>query len=48
VRGTSLKDNQPIDRVIAVVWRKVREVNKSPDKKPSEVQVAEIGAVDLL
>ncbi len=48
VRGKSLKDNQPIDRVIAVVWRKVREINQLPDKKPSEAQVAEIGAVDLL
>lgn len=48
VRGSSLKDKQPIDRVIAVVWRKVREVSKSPDKKSPEVEVAEIGAVDLL
>jgi len=48
VRGSSLKDSQPIDRVIAVIWRKVREVNKSPDRKPEELVVADIGAVDLL
>jgi hypothetical protein len=48
VRGSSLKDKEPIDRVIALVWRKVREVSKSPDKKSLETEVAEIGAVDLL
>lgn len=44
VRGSTLKDGQPLDRVIAVVWRKVREVRKVGDDTPP----ADIGAVDLL
>ncbi|WP_448519392.1 hypothetical protein [Rhodoflexus sp.] len=46
VRGSSLEDNAPIDRVVAVVWRKVREIRKVGDdtqKPPSD-----IGAIDLM
>lgn len=48
VRGSSLKDSQPIERVVAVVWRKVREVRKAGENSQKTKPPADIGAVDLL
>ncbi|MCS7017777.1 MAG: hypothetical protein RMJ87_07780 [Cytophagales bacterium] len=49
VRGTSLQDNKTIERVVAVVWRKVRE-QRRPGENPQKAHepIADIGAVDLL